>query len=197
MRLLDGIEKTGFALGVVDLKKMDSSRQIRQRRSRSKDSFERKMDNWIETGRQFVDGVSGSRPGRRRLIDSNRFTRPNFDNVSRWVEDKLDWILEDEDDWLDDNAQNNLPEKLVKGKKPLGAISRRVPRLISQQEMSDDIERDSKSNVWPDESSFRVERWKRVSNENNRNLPNSKVNTRDKSKPNNRPLPRSSRKLQS
>ena len=171
---------------------MDSINPSRPRRSRSRQSLDRRMDNWIETGRQFVDGVSGSRPGRRRFTDSNRLSRPNLDNVTRWVEDKLDWIMEEEDDWLDDTYESNSTDKLVKGKKPLEAISRRVPRLISQQEISDENKRD----VWPDESSFRVERWKRTPSENSINLPANKGNARNKSSSKNRPLPRSSRQLE-
>ena len=41
------------------------------------DRRDRRLDTWIETGRQFVDGVSGRRPGQRR----NGF---DLDSVGRW-----------------------------------------------------------------------------------------------------------------
>ena len=31
-----------------------------------RDSIERRMDKWVQTGRQLVDGVAGNRPGQRR-----------------------------------------------------------------------------------------------------------------------------------
>ena len=63
------------------------------------------LDRLVSAGRQLVDGVSGARPGSR---SGNRGEgrrpagpagMPRLDGLGRWVENKLDWILEDEDDW--------------------------------------------------------------------------------------------------
>ena len=51
------------------------------------DRRDRRLDTWIETGRQFVDGVSGRRPGQRR-------SSFDLDSVGRWVGDKVEWLLE-------------------------------------------------------------------------------------------------------
>ena len=44
---------------------MRRKRQPMNRQQRSRDPLERRMDQWFETGRQFVDGVAGNRPGKR------------------------------------------------------------------------------------------------------------------------------------
>ena len=48
----------------------------------------------IHTGREVVGGAAGARPGRQR-----RSAAPAFEAMGRWVEDKFNWLLEDEDDW--------------------------------------------------------------------------------------------------
>ena len=45
---------------------MNSNKYRNQIGQRPKDPLERRMDQWFETGRQFVDGVSGTRPGQRK-----------------------------------------------------------------------------------------------------------------------------------
>ncbi len=59
-----------------------------QPRQRSQDSGDRRMDQWLETGRQLVDGVAGTRPGRR----PGGGARPgmDFETVGRWVGKKND-----------------------------------------------------------------------------------------------------------
>ena len=37
-----------------------------ERLERSRDPRDRRLDQWLETGRQLVDGVAGRRPGQRR-----------------------------------------------------------------------------------------------------------------------------------
>ena len=54
--------------------------------------MERRLDTWLETGRQLVDGVSGRRPGQRR-------TSLDLDSMGRWVGEKVEWLLDDDDDW--------------------------------------------------------------------------------------------------
>ena len=69
------------------------------------DPLEQGLDRLVSAGRQLVDGVSGARPGSR---GGSRPSgpgagpgpgRPRLGELGRWVEDKLEWILEDEDDW--------------------------------------------------------------------------------------------------
>ena len=57
----------------------------------------------MSRGRELVDGVSGARPGSRPPGRGGE--RPGvggrgaLDGVGRWVEGKLDWLLDDRDDW--------------------------------------------------------------------------------------------------
>ena len=50
---------------------MDIAKQAQQRRKGSKDPLDRRVDKWIETGRQVVDGVAGNRPGMRKATTSH------------------------------------------------------------------------------------------------------------------------------
>ncbi|MFM8524123.1 MAG: hypothetical protein ACKOCM_00625, partial [Cyanobacteriota bacterium] len=64
--------------------------------------MDQRLDRWMSAGRQLVEGVSGARPGGRpgaRERDGRAASRPGFEGLGRWVEDRLDWLLEDEDDW--------------------------------------------------------------------------------------------------
>ena len=82
---------------------MDPQRQFQSRRPRSQsdDPLDRRLDQWLETGRQLVDGVSGARPGRRSGAGarSGRSASASLDAVGRWMGDKIDWLLDEEDDW--------------------------------------------------------------------------------------------------
>ncbi|MFL0781897.1 MAG: RNA helicase, partial [Prochlorococcus sp.] len=71
----------------------------RQRRQRSRDPLDRRFDQWIETGRQLVDGVSGARPGQRGASRAEGPAIPSLDGVGRWVGDKIDWLMDEEEDW--------------------------------------------------------------------------------------------------
>jgi len=74
------------------------SRSRPQRRGRSgPDPLEQGLDRLVSAGRQLVDGVAGTRPGAR--AGERAGERPRLAGLGRWVEEKLDWILEDEDDW--------------------------------------------------------------------------------------------------
>ena len=86
---------------------------------------ERRRDAWLETGRQIVDGVSGRRPGHRR-------STLDLESVGRWVGDKVDWLLEEDDDWREP-WQETAVRSGRRGKRPLEAISRRQPRLTVEQ----------------------------------------------------------------
>ena len=157
---------------------------------RSRDSRDRRMDQWLETGRQFVDGVSGRRPGQRR-------SSIDLDSVGRWVGDRIEWLLEDDEDWREPWQDARETDVLNRsGKRPLEAISRRVQRPSSspdgvvpsspqppsqqpplqQSAGLDDPTSGSSSDAdaWPDDESFRVEHWTRSNDATSRRaLPRS------------------------
>ncbi len=112
---------------------MDDYRQRNQKRFRSRDSIERRMDQLFATGRHVVDGVAGTRPGLRRDI-AERGNRSRIDNVGRWVEEKLDYFFEDENDWIDTDQQSQkiIDQQFIK--RPLGAISLRGPKALQPYE---------------------------------------------------------------
>lgn len=90
---------------------------------RGPDPLEQGLDRLVSKGRQLVDGVSGARPGSRppaRGTGRRSGSLPRLDDLGRWVEDKLDWILDDEDDWREP-WQEQPPSR----RRPLEAISRR------------------------------------------------------------------------
>ena len=104
--------------------------------------MERRLDTWLETGRQLVDGVSGRRPGQRR-------TSLDLDSMGRWVGEKVDWLLDDDDDWREPWQKQTAPETSGRGgKRPLQAVSRRRPPAADDS--------------WPEDESFRVQRWQRT-----------------------------------
>tara|TARA_B100001113_G_scaffold65837_1_gene50627 strand:- start:318 stop:788 length:471 start_codon:yes stop_codon:yes gene_type:complete len=154
------------------------------------------MDKWIQTGKQVVDGVAGNRPGQRRSSGwQDQTTGANFEKVGRWMEEKIDWFFEDEDDWLDneDSDDEPLQETIVNTKKPLRAISLRAPKALPPQidETRNNLQ---KIDEWPDEQSFQLNRWERKDNlikENGQDLNNSLQEERSKKRRN---LPRSSRR---
>lgn len=103
--------------------------------------MERRLDTWLETGRQLVDGVSGRRPGQRR-------TSLDLDSMGRWVGEKVEWLLDDDDDWREPWQDQALPDASRQGgKRPLQAVSRRRPPATDDS--------------WPEDDSFRVQRWQR------------------------------------
>jgi len=165
---------------------MDSSRSQYQRRPGLKPPLESRVNKWIETGRQVVDGVAGTRPGLRRASSSRLQSR-----VGKWVGEKLDWILEDEDDWLEP-WQSDSSVTFQNKKKPLDAISMRVQKSSpSSQKIDDQI---SNEDQWPDDSSFRVNKWQRSKeNESDSSSP-SLSKSRENTRPERRNLPRSSRR---
>ena len=66
------------------------------RLDRFRDQRDRRLDQFLETGRQLVDGVSGRRPGQR---PGQRRSGLDLDSVGRWVGEKVEWLLEEDDDW--------------------------------------------------------------------------------------------------
>jgi len=143
-----------------------------RRSSRGADPMDQRLDRWVSTGRQFVDGVVGARPGSRssgrpgeRPGERRGASRPRLDGLGRWVEDRLDWLLEDGDDWREpwqeapppgrraDPAEEPAPGRQRRG---LEAISRRGPAALPPRATAAGPDDD-----WPDEASFSVPRWRR------------------------------------
>ena len=185
---------------------MDSRRIRNLRNSFDKNIVDKQVDKIFETGRQFVDGVSGARPGKRRNSDFQGITSKSVKKVGRWVSEKVDLFLdEDNDDWYDDDyyADNSdtktysRESNIVKSdkphlKRPLEAISLRQTKnsQISEQKKLPYAKK-SKDEDWPDEMDFKVERWQRASeNENNTSRDQSIQQVQSKS----RNLPRSRRR---
>ena len=174
---------------------MNSHKNRNQIRQRSREPLDRRMDKLIQTGKQVVDGVAGNRPGQRRGGWKDKESSANFEKVGRWMEEKIDWFFEDEDDWLDneDSDDDPLQETIVHTKKPLRAISLRAPKALPPQidETRNNVQ---KLDEWPDEQSFQLNRWERKDNlikENGQDLNNSLQEERSKKRRN---LPRSSRR---
>ena len=112
------------------------------------------LDRLVNAGRQLVDGVSGARPGSR---SGNRGEGRRLAGLGRWVENKLDWILEDEDDWREP-WQETRPElgSQDRPRRRLDAISRRsaAPPQAQPRQAGEPEE-------WPEDDAFALPRWQR------------------------------------
>jgi len=152
------------------------------------------MDTWIQTGKQFVDGVAGNRPGQRRGGRQDKTTGSNFDKVGRWMEDKIDWFFEDDEDWLDNQEQyeNSFQEATLNTKRPLGAISLRNPKALPSR-IDKNTNNLDEINEWPDDQLFKLNKWERKNNFNkdNKNDVNDSLDERSTKRRN---IPRSSRR---
>ncbi len=172
---------------------MDENRYPRQWGPSSREPLERRLDQLIETGRQFVDGVAGNRPGKRRAGRNDRRPERSFETVGRWVGDKIDWFLEDNGDmsepWpMDQKESRKYESKNFRDKRPLDAISKRGTHAITKEaELRESAPIEDK---WPDDSIFKVNRWQRGFGKNN---PDS-LGTNESGKLLQRRLPRSSRR---
>lgn len=160
----------------------DSAPRRREGQRRGVDPLEQRFDRLVSAGRQLVDGVSGARPGSRsgaRPATRGDGLRPRFDGLGRWVENKLDWILEDDEDWREpwqETRAEPRPEPRLEPRRepsppvssrrrPLDAISRRTtasqpassqpPPSLSGPSMPAD------PSDWPDDETFMVPRWQR------------------------------------
>ena len=152
---------------------MDSRRIRNLRNSFDKNIVDKQVDKIFETGRQFVDGVSGARPGKRKNSDFQGITSKSVKKVGRWVSKKVDLFFdEDNDDWYDDNSDikafsresNSYPSTKPHFKRPLEAISLRQPKNLQTTEQKKlPYVKESKDEAWPDEMDFKVERWQRAS----------------------------------
>ena len=185
---------------------MDSRRIRNLRNSFDKNIVDKQVDKIFETGRQFVDGVSGARPGKRRNSDFQGITSKSVKKVGRWVSEKVDSFFdEDNDDWYDDNFYNDNSDikkfsresnyyesSRMDFKRPLEAISLRQPKNLQNAEKKKlPFVKENKVEDWPDEMDFKVERWQRVSEKEN-NASRDQLNKKGKSQSRN--LPRSRRR---
>ena len=174
---------------------MSSYNNRNQIRQRSRAPLDRRMDKWIQTGKQVVDGVAGNRPGQRRGGWKDKETSANFEKVGRWMEEKIDWFFEDDDDWLDneDLDDESSQGSISNTKRPLGAISLRAPKALPSRI---DQERDNSNDMdeWPDEQSFKVNKWERKDNFIQKNEKDLNDSFQDERSVRNRNIPRSSRR---
>jgi hypothetical protein len=132
----------------------------RRMEPRNEPRLEQRLDQWVSAGRQLVDGVSGARPGSR---PGGRASGLKLDHLGRWVEDKLDWLLEDEEGWREswepsEPRQQPKPQPRPARREPLQAISR---RQSTRPSAAPDAAPDRED--WPDDDSFSVSRWQRRS----------------------------------
>ena len=174
---------------------MSPYRNRNQSRQRSRAPLDRTMDKLLQTGKQVVDGVAGNRPGQRRGDWLEKANGPNFDRVSRWMGEKIDWFFEEEDDWLENEYQNDdqLIDDSINSKKPLGAISLRAPkslpsRIENTRNNLDEI------NEWPDDESFKLNKWERKDNLIKQNQQDFKESSLGDQSTRKRNIPRSSRR---
>ena len=181
---------------------MDSRRIRNLRNSFDKNIVDKQVDKIFETGRQFVDGVSGARPGKRRNSDFQGITSKSVKKVGRWVSEKVDLFFDEDNDenFYDDNSdiktfsrESNSYESAKKhSKRPLEAISLRQPKNLQTTEQKKlPYVKESMDEDWPDEMDFKVERWQRASEKEN-NISRVQSNQQVQSKSRN--LPRSRRR---
>jgi len=186
---------------------MDSRRIRNLRNSFDRDIVDKQVDKIFETGRQFVDGVSGARPGKRRNSDIQGITSKSVIKVGRWVSEKVDLFFdEDNDDWNDYNfyddksdiktftrESSSYESTKPYSKRPLEAISLRQSKNLqtTTEQKKLPYGKESNNDDWPDEMDFKVERWQRDSEKEN-NLSRNQLNQQGQSKSRN--LPRSRRR---
>ena len=151
------------------------------RRGNNKNNFEinnldKKVDQFFEAGRQFVDGVSGTRPGSKRRGRFNRLSRANVKDMGRWVSDKIDSIFEDEDfeDWDDENENSNQFKYFSRDKDSESTNetfnNKRPLEARSLREFNEPVSNKSARLLypvddWPKETDFKVNKWQRLTNE--------------------------------
>ena len=187
---------------------MDSRRIRNLRNSFDRNIVDKQVDRIFATGRQFVDGVSGTRPGKRRNSDFQGITSKSVKKVGRWVSEKVDLFLdEDNDDWGENEnfyqekseiktfsrESNNLKSSNPHFKRPLEALSLRQPKNFQSTEQKKlPYGKESNYEDWPDELDFKVERWQRSSEKDDDKI-RDQLNQRGASSKS-RNLPRSRRR---
>ncbi|MFM8544833.1 MAG: hypothetical protein ACKOCA_00680 [Vulcanococcus sp.] len=162
---------------------------------RAEPRLEQRLDQWMSAGRQLVDGVAGTRPGSRSGGEGRAAGGLRLNQVGRWVETKLDWLLEDDEGWRESWEEPQAPRRQLEPRgadqssrprrQPLQAISRRaVPRDVAPQADP------AQPQDWPDADSFTVNRWSRSSAPQRPPVASDQAASR----PLGRALPRSSRR---
>ncbi len=158
---------------------MDSRRVRNLRNNFDRNIVDKKVDKIIETGRQFIDGVSGIRPGKRRNSDFQDKTSRNFNKVGRWVSEKVDLFFDEEnEDWYDDEnfydekremksftrESSSIQPSQSYSKRPLEALSLRQPKNVQKTEQKKlPYGKNNSVEDWPDQLDFQVDRWQRSS----------------------------------
>jgi hypothetical protein len=170
----------------------------------SRKGLEDRLETWVSRGRELVDGVSGTRPGTRPSIRGGERMgpggRPSLDGLGRWVEGRLDWLLDDPEDWREpwqeperptSDRWDGTPAPQRSTRPPLDAISRRG-RPPVEAPRTQPAEVTTPSQDWPQEESFSVPRWRREDPTPTR-LVNPLADPAPVDSPG-RPLPRSTRR---
>jgi hypothetical protein len=172
------------------------------------------VNRWVSRGKQLVDGVSGARPGSRppgRPGERRPGARPGLDGLGRWVENRLEWLLEDGDDWREpweEEAPVVAPvvrpaPAAGRPRRPLEAVSRRgrrqaAPAPVPSQDATDPDAVDPNAAVtddWPDDAAFSLPRWQRGEGQAQRKgVEAAPPPPSPPTEPGGRPLPRSSRR---
>ena len=146
---------------------MDSRRIRNLKNSFDRNIVDKQVDRIFETGRQFVDGVSGARPGKRRNSDFQGITSKSAKKVGRWVSEKVDLFFdEDNDDWYDDENRefktftresNTIKSSTSISKRPLEALSLRQPKNFQTTEQKKlPYGKEVNNQDWPDELDFKA-----------------------------------------
>jgi hypothetical protein len=180
-------------------------REISRRPRGGSDPLDQRVDRWVTAGRQFVEGVAGSRPGARpagRGTERRPQLRPRIDELGRWVEGRLDWLLDDGDDWREpwQEGDRGAPVAPVEPPAPdrsrrpmLEAVSRRGRSGAPPSPASPTASAPAPGNGaaddgdWPDDASFTLPRWQRPEGSGEPEPPYTPPAT-------GRPLPRSNRR---
>ena len=174
---------------------MSSYQNRNNSRKRSRATLDQRMDKWIQTGKQVVDGVAGNRPGQRRGSWQDKTTAQNIENVGRWMEEKIDWFFEDDVDWIDneDSVEDPDQESFINTKRPLGAISLRAPKALPPQ-IAETKNNFNQIDEWPDEHSFKLNKWERKDISTKDNKQDLNDSFQDERTARRRNFPRSSRR---
>jgi hypothetical protein len=117
-----------------------------RRLGRGSEPLDQRLERWMSRGRELVDGVSGARPGARPGGPPNgrRGGLPPQGNgglgaggitpggLGRWVEDRLDWLLDDDsdDDWREP-WQAQPPRAARSSERPPGPTPSAPPLRVS------------------------------------------------------------------
>ena len=143
---------------------------------RGEPRLEQRLDQWMTAGRQLVDGVAGTRPGSRGdgRSDGRSGGGLRLNQVGRWVETKLDWLLEDDDGWREswEEPERSRRQSEPRQSEPLRPSSRppldgAVPTRPRRQPLQALSRRPGPGEAapapqdWPDADSFTVNRWSR------------------------------------